>query len=611
MNGAGQWSRATKQLVAATLIVLTGLLLYNFRSILIPIIIVCLLAYILAPVVGWLSRGMRIKRGWAVLLVYVTGLAAVAVLPAITIPIIVTEVENLIENLDAIINDAVAWLFQFDEYQLRILGYVITLPDFDTILPEGSFDLERIVGLINSAISPIAGGAFSVIRTVASGIGLVIVIAVMSFYLLVDAERLRPAFLGLIPAPYCREAEKLLAQINGVWSAFLRGQLVLSIVIGVMTATAMSIVGIRFSLALGIVAGVLEVVPSLGPTLAAIPAVLLALFQGSTYIGWSNLTVAFLVAGIYIVIQSIENNLLVPRILGGNLKLHPIAVIMGVLAGFTAAGIIGALLAAPVLATARYILRYIYYKMIDADPYPEPLSFREQVRVQGIRAILFDLDGTLIETDDMLVELWGRRLGRIPLLHKLYDGEKLARVWVMRLESPLNALLTVIDWLNLDERFFRLVAWIQRLYGGRPPAQYVVVNGTVEMIKNLSRRYDLAVTTTRSREDALAFIEQYDLFDHFKVIVTRDDVRRLKPHREPVETSARLLGYPPAQCLMVGDTTVDIISGSRAGAMTAAVLCGLGERPELEKQEPNIVLNCTSDLESYMMDPEPAGLERL
>jgi phosphoglycolate phosphatase len=120
------------------------------------------------------------------------------------------------------------------------------------------------------------------------------------------------------------------------------------------------------------------------------------------------------------------------------------------------------------------------------------------------------------------------------------------------------------------------------------------------MVEQASEHYDLAITTTRDREDAEAFVHRFGLEDHFGVIIARQDVRRLKPHPQPIRRAAERLGLEPQQCIIVGDTTVDVRAGKRAGAMTVAVLCGLGERTELERLRPDLVLESTALLADHL-----------
>ena len=601
MRTTPRWSRSTKVLVSAALLVIAGLLLYSFRTILIPIILVFLFAYIVAPLVGWLSRQLHIGRGWAVMIIYLIGIGALATLPAVTVPTMVSEFENLLRNLDAIGNRAIGWLEQIDQYQIDLMGYTFSLPQFEP--PVISFELDKVLGLLDSTISPLAGGAFSVVKTVASGVGWLLFMAATGFYLLRDADRLIPTVLIIVPDAYRAEASKLIGLVNRTWNAFLRGQIVLCIVIGLVTTAAMSAAGIRYAVALGIVAGILEIIPSIGPTLASVPAILLALFQGSSFIPMSNLGVALLVAGIYWMIQSLENNLLVPRIIGSSLNLHPLMVIVGVLAGATLGGtlgllggVLGVLLAAPILATLRHVLRYVYCKLADLEPFPESPSFASLVLQRNAQALLFDLDGTLAETDDALVQKWAHKLDRIPLLHNLYDSTQLARHAVMQLHRPANTLLTLLDVLGLDVRFLAISEWVRQLYGQGKPEEFVAVDGAVALLRELRKTYRLALTTTRGRVDVDRFIAQFGLDGEFTAIVTRDDVKRLKPHAEPVQRAAEELELPPEQCIVIGDTSMDIRAGKRAGALTVGVLSGFGEAHWLKRHDPDLIVGTAIEL---------------
>lgn len=213
-----------------------------------------------------------------------------------------------------------------------------------------------------------------------------------------------------------------------------------------------------------------------------------------------------------------------------------------------------------------------------------------------VEAVLFDLDGTLMDTDDQQVEKLARRLERL----RWRQPRRTARRVVMAIETPANTVMTGIDVLGLDAplRLFydRLCTW----RGWRTQAHFLIIDGVQGMLADLHERYRLAVVTTRSRPDAEAFLDQYDLRHLFETIVTSESTFRLKPHPAPVRYAAQHLGVPVERSVMVGDTTVDVKSGRRAGARTVAVLCGFGERPELERAGADVVLEHTAQLSTLL-----------
>jgi predicted PurR-regulated permease PerM len=161
----------------------------------------------------------------------------------------------------------------------------------------------------------------------------------------------------------------LLDRIQRVWNGFFHGELILMLVVAGMTTIGLALLGVPGALYLGIIAGLLEIVPSLGPIIAAVPAVMVALIQGSLYLPISNLAFAGLVIVFYILVQQVEDKLIVPRVLGAALDLTPLIVMTGIVIGVSVGGILGALLATPVIATGREILHYIYRKMLGQEPF--------------------------------------------------------------------------------------------------------------------------------------------------------------------------------------------------------------------------------------------------
>jgi phosphoglycolate phosphatase len=214
----------------------------------------------------------------------------------------------------------------------------------------------------------------------------------------------------------------------------------------------------------------------------------------------------------------------------------------------------------------------------------------------AIDAVLFDLDGTLMDTDDQVVEDLALQLQRLgwPGLYRS------ARRLVMMAETPVNGLMTVLDALGLDEPLLGIWRWLHLLRGATDEPDYRMMTGAKAMLADLGRRHQLAIVTTRGREDAEAFLTQHDLGGTFDVIVTRESTWRLKPHPAPIYEAAKQLGVPVERCAMVGDTTVDVKSARRAGAKAVAVTCGFGTRRELERAQADVVLTRVLELTSLL-----------
>jgi HAD superfamily hydrolase (TIGR01549 family) len=290
---------------------------------------------------------------------------------------------------------------------------------------------------------------------------------------------------------------------------------------------------------------------------------------------------------------------------GSRVRLHPAVVIVGVLAGYQLGGILGVLLAAPTIASARVLLGYAYGKLLDAEPFleieapPEHSQlWKELVQESGVRAVLFDLDGTLIETDDQAVAALASRLRFLGRLASEQQRQHRARRWLMSCEELVNGLMTLFDRLGIDSLPFRLNDAFHRWRGIRRPENFVAVAGSQHMLRTLSERYRLAVVTSRSQREATAFLTQYGLSDLFHAIVTRDNVRRVKPHPMPVRAAAEKLGVTPQQCVMVGDTGVDVRSAKAAGALAVGVLCGFGEMNDFG--DADLVIESTAQLGEWL-----------
>jgi HAD superfamily hydrolase (TIGR01549 family) len=212
------------------------------------------------------------------------------------------------------------------------------------------------------------------------------------------------------------------------------------------------------------------------------------------------------------------------------------------------------------------------------------------------KALFFDLDGTLIDTDDAFVETWAGRLEGWSRGLVGDDARPLLRRALVAAESPVNTIISLLDAVGLDDNIFSIGDRLRRIRGLRTHGRFVAIDGVLDTIRSLQSSYQLGVVTTRSRIDAMAFLRQYELQRLIKVVTTREDTWRLKPHPEPILRTISSLGLSPSQCVMVGDTTVDMVSAKGAGTFAVGVLCGFGEHKELLEAGADLVLDKTAEL---------------
>lgn len=218
-----------------------------------------------------------------------------------------------------------------------------------------------------------------------------------------------------------------------------------------------------------------------------------------------------------------------------------------------------------------------------------------------IHALLFDMDGTLADTDDAYIAAAGKMIRPFHFIFPDRDPTRFLRWGLMKTETPLNWLLTLPDQLGLDTQMMALTDRLHRLRGQGTPRQFLIIEGTRLMLETLAVRYPLALVTSRDQRGVEAFLDQFELRPYFKTVVSALTASRIKPHPAPVRKAAELLGVPTEQCLMTGDTTVDIDAGRKAGAQTAGVLCGFGERDELERAGATLILEKTADLTKVLL----------
>ncbi len=603
---SARWSPFAKHLLVICSLIAGVWLFFRLRILWTPLLLVFVLSFLASYPVNGILRRTGWPRRLVVVIVYLLLLILIGVAVAGVIPRIVTLGTGLANTLMRVLQE----LSRATPEPIE-LGPDLVLDLSELYRPIG----ESLTGILHvdpailqrlrDVLFPFATGAAAVVMWAVSGVLGTLLVLVLSFYLVKDWPRIARYAFSHAPDPLRPELWRLWRELSAVWDAFIRGQLIAGFIMGLVIGLTLSALGVRNSIALGLLAMIGELVPGVGPFISAAVGVLIALTFGSAWLEITNLGFAFIVFAVYLVFGQFQNLYVVPRVIGRRVDLHPIVVLLAALIGAELLGILGMLLAAPATASLRLLLGYAYRKLLDHDPFPpvaEPpdatLLWREVTAGQDIRALLFDLDGTLIETDDAAVQSLARRLGFLERLLPVTNCQHLARRLLMSSEIWVNDLVTLLDRLRLDGPLFRLNEALHRWRGIRTPERFVAVPGTPEMLGALAACYRLGVVTSRSRTETLAFLAQYNLTDLISVVVSRDDTPRLKPHPLPVRLAAARLSLLPEQCAMVGDTSVDIRSAKAAGALAVGVLCGFGERNDLVGAD--LVLNSTADLPGWL-----------
>jgi predicted PurR-regulated permease PerM len=360
-------------------------LIWLLAPVLMPFAIAAMFAYLGDPLADRLER-WGLNRMWAATIVFLVLMIAVCGVLLLLIPLIARQVENLITNLprygDWAQNVAWPWL------QARLH------------LDPHLFDADRLVDVVKSHMASIGGVAGVVLSKVSrSGLSVVlwltnlVLIPVVAFYLLRDWDRMVAKIDSMLPRSIQPTVAHLAHESDKILGAFVRGQLLVMLALGTFYGMALGLVGLSVGLLIGLVAGVLSFVPYLGFIIGFVAAIVAALVQ---FGDWTHL---LLVCGVFMVGQLLEGYVLVPKLVGDKIGLHPVAVIFAVLAGGYLFGFFGILLALPAASVIMVLLRYLLERYRLSELYTEgaahdPIVADTEVVVRESGAI--DIDGETV-----------------------------------------------------------------------------------------------------------------------------------------------------------------------------------------------------------------------
>lgn len=369
------WGLTIKAIVASAGLVLAALVVWRFSFLLSTLTLAAVLAYLLNPPVRWLKSKTGIRRSQAVLIVYALFFVLVGgagVLVALTVAEQSARLWGTLPDLlPRLVQEIGERGRRFGEVSWTLGPYTL---EFSALLE--LIDWDEIVREVRSGIQALAGRSGLWLAGLAQAtlgtLGEMFLVLVLSIYFAIDGPRVGEVIGELAHQPgYRQDADRLLQETVKIWDTYLRGQVLLGVVIFVVVSVTLGALGVNNALELGILSGVLEFLPVIGPVIGTGAAVLVALFQNSNPWGVSPWVFALIVLAAMTVIQQLENAVLVPRIVGDALDLHPIVVMVGVIMGASLAGLLGAVLAAPVLASLKLYGSYVWRKMLDLPPFVE------------------------------------------------------------------------------------------------------------------------------------------------------------------------------------------------------------------------------------------------
>jgi len=357
------WSSTTKLIVGLTLAGISMMLVIRFQNILAPLLVSFLLAYLFHPVALFFNLRLKIPWGLISILIYLFVFAAIIGLLTWGGISLVEQIQNLITYLQDLINQIPTFFAELSSKPLMIGPFAFDL---------SRLDLASLWTQLLNIVQPILTQLGGLIGSLASEVGnsfiWLVFTLLISYFILAESNAAQASLIKLQVPKYQEDLSRLGQQLGHIWNAFLRGQLLIFFITVVYYSILLSILGVRYFFLLALLAGLARFVPYVGPFIAWTTYGLVALFQ-TNYFGMQPFPFALLVVGCAWVSDLLLDNFMVPRVMSDALSIHPAAVLVMVIISANLFGVLGMLLAAPVLASLKLILTYLFRKLMDQDPW--------------------------------------------------------------------------------------------------------------------------------------------------------------------------------------------------------------------------------------------------
>ena len=380
-----RWNSITKLTISLTMIVIVGALLIRFKGLIGPIVLAFVLAYLLHPVIAFITRKTPVSWKLTVSLVYLIFVAILIGLLTWGGVALVGQAQKLVETIQNNVDKLPEYIEQISQWQFELGPLKLDFSQFDwgEIGNQVLGYVEPALGQIGSVIGSVASGA-------ASTIGWIIFIIIISYFFLFESGGLRDRIIQVNIPMYAEDVRKMGHKLTKIWKAFLRGQAIIFFLTAGIYLVFLSIMGVRYALVLALTTGFATFIPYVGPAINWIILGLVTYFQPNNMYGMGPFAYMAVVIGVAIIIDQVFNNLVNPRVMANALKVHPAFVLIAALLAANLVGFIGVIIAAPLLATVILVGTYVVRKMLDRDPWtPEEKTIPPPPLIPGWLKKLF------------------------------------------------------------------------------------------------------------------------------------------------------------------------------------------------------------------------------
>lgn len=361
-----RWGATTKLVVALTVVAIAAGLFVQFHVILGPLLMAFVLAYLLYPFASLLQRLIHLSWQltvgliYLILMVFVLGMLTLGGLGLVQqIESLITVVESNLATLPNIIQNLSGRIYQFGPFHI----------DFSHL------DLNQLSNQILGLLQPLLGRTGELISTLASGaaqfLGWALFVMLLSYFVLAESGGLRGRIVWLDIPGYTEDIHRLGNELSHIWNAFLRGQMIVFFLTAASYTIVFSVLGVAYAIGIALLAGLAKFVPYVGAFIVWTTLALVAYFQPATIFGMSPLAYAILAVVLAVLIDQTFDNVITPRIIAQALRVHPAGVLVAAIIAANLLGLLGVVVAAPILATVALLWRYTMRKMLDLDPWPE------------------------------------------------------------------------------------------------------------------------------------------------------------------------------------------------------------------------------------------------